>query len=549
MANFLSTPIARTVAARIGCRAWLDFRRLVGHPASIGLLALGLCALGVGLTLGNVPAPTTRFALEAVEVCFGLFAGLAIIVGSAVLRPVRSGHRVAARFVALALLGMAFWSVAGLAAMAWQLLNGPVPELARFAVGLYVNLGWNTLHLACLAVFLQAVTRNRWLGGVATIMLYATSNLAFEHPLLRFGAPILVRSDMNGYGQAQTWQLVAGFHWTAICALLLVAAHLVAAPRTSLQRRFSPQARAVAWAATVAVVGIATWTLHNAPPSIDEIRGDDPAPTYSRLDLTVDVFPADLDLTISGNAVVVNRHAAAIPNILLALPPPLVFTDLSLTGDLLQSGPNWRRYGLNRPLEPKETLRFDFSAHWPTPPLPNLNSERELHANGASLRIADLVPMLGQGEPTDSAILHLRIGTTLDQVAAAPGQLTRTWKQEGRRYFQYSTPHAVPLAASIHSGRYEVARTPCGDGQVEIYIHPPHRAATPHLLAAAREALQCARDPDQHGWIRVVETPDYRRAVRPWYALAEMKRSAFPSMCLRQAIATAPAGMLPYSEI
>ena len=184
-----------------------------------------------------------------------------------------------------------------------------------------------------------------------------------------------------------------------------------------------------------------------------------------------------------------------------------------------------------------------------TPPLPNLNSERELHANGASLRIADLVPALGEGEPIDSAILHLRIGTTLDQVAAAPGQLTRTWKQEGRRYFRYSTPHAVPLAASIHSGRYEVARTPCGDGQVEIYVHPPHRAATPHLLAAAREALQCARDPDQYGWIRVVETPDYRRAVRPWYALAEVKRSAFPSMRLRQAVVTAPAGMLPYSEI
>ena len=549
MANSLSTPTARTVAARIGCRTWLDFRRLVGHPASIGLLALGLCALCVGLALGNVPAPTTRFALEAVEVWFGLFAGLAIIVGSAVLRPVRSGHRVAARFVALALLGMAFWSVAGLAAIAWQLLSGQPPELARFAVGLYVNVGWNTLHLAALAVFLQAATRNRWLGGAATIALYATSNLAFEHPLLRFGAPVLVWSDMNGYGQVQTWQLVAGLHWTAICALMLVAAHLVAAPPTSLRRRFSPQARAVAWATTVAVVGIATWTLHNAPPSIHEIRGGDPAPTYSRLDLTVDVFPADLDLTIAGGAVVVNRHAAPIPNVLLALPPPLVFTDLSLTGDLLENGPNWRRYRLNRPLEPKETLRFDFSAHWPAPPLPNLNRERELYANGASLRIADLVPLLGEREPTDAALLHIRIGTTLDQVAVAPGQLARTWKQEGRRYFQYSTQHPVPLAASIHSGRYEVARTPCGGAEIEAYIHPPHRAAAPRLLAAAREALQCARDTDQSGALRIVETPDYSRTIGPWRMFAGVNQLAVPSERLAQAIATAPAGVLTYSEI
>ena len=549
MANFLSTPLARSVAVRLGCRAWLDFRRIVGHPASVGLLALGLCALGVGLALGNVPAPTTRFALEAVEVYFGWFAGLAIIVGSAVLRPVGPGHRVAARFVALVLLGMAFWSVAGLATMAWQLLNGQAPELARFAVGLYVNLGWNTLHLAALAVFLQAATRNRWLGGAATIMLYAISNLAFEHPLLRFGAPVLVWSDMNGYGLAQTWQLVAGLHWTAICALLLVAAHLVVAPRTSLRRRFSAQARAVAWAAIVVVVGVAIWTLHNAPPSIDEIRSDDPVPTYSRLDLTVDVFPADLDLTISGNAVVVNRHAAPIPNILLALPEPLVFTDLSLTGDLLESGRNWRRYRLNRPLEPKETLRFDFSAHWPAPPLLNLNSERELYANGASLRIADLVSLLGEREPTDTALLHIRIGTTLDQVAVAPGQLTRTWKQEGRRYFQYSTQRPVALAATIHSGRYEVFRTPCGGAEVEAYIHPSHRAAAPRLLAAAHEALQCSRNPDQRGWVRIVETPDYSRTIGPWRMFAGVNQLAVPSERLAQAIAAAPAGVLTYSEI
>ena len=549
MANSLSTPLARMAAVRLGCRAWLDFRRLVGHPVSLGLLALGLCALGVGIALGNVPAPTTRFALEAVEVCSGLFAGLTIIVGSAALRPVRSGHRVAARFVALALLGTAFWSVAGLAAMAWQLLKGQVPELGLLIFGLYVNLGWNTLHLACLAVFLQAATRNRWLGGAATIMLYAISNLAFEHPLLRFGAPVLVWSDMNGYGQAQTWQLVAGFHWTAICALLLVAAHLVATPRTMLRHRFSPQARAVAWAATVAVVGIATWTLHNAPPSTDEVRSDDPAPTYSRLALSVDVFPADLDLTISGNAVVVNRHAASIPNILLALPEPLVFTDLSLTGDLLGSGRNWRRYRLNRPLEPGETLRFDFSAHWPAPPLPNLNRERELHANGTSLRIADLVPPLGEDSPTGTALLRIRIGTTLDHVAAAPGQLTRTWKEEGRRYFVYSTQHPVALAATIHSGRYEVFRGPCGGAEIEAYIHPPHRAAAPRLLATTRDALQCARDADQPGPVRIVETPSYAHTIDLWRMFAGTSQPAFPSERLAQPIAGAQTGVLTYSEI
>ena len=159
------------------------------------------------------------------------------------------------------------------------------------------------------------------------------------------------------------------------------------------------------------------------------------------------------------------------------------------------------------------------------------------------------MPALGKGEPTEAALLHIRIGTTLDQVAVAPGQLARTWKQEGRRYFQYSTQHPVPLAASIHSGRYEVFRMPCGGAEVEAYIHPPHRAAAPRLLAAAHEALQCARDADQPGTVRIVETPDYSRKIGPWRMFAGVNQLAVPSERLAQAIAGAQKGVLTYSEI
>ena len=486
--------------------------------------------------------------VEIIESYVGLFVGLAIIVGSAVLRPVGPGNRVTARFVALALLGAGCLSAAGLAAMVFQSLHGQRPELGLYAVGLHVNLGWNALHLAALAVFVQAAMRRRWLGAAATAAIYAASNLSFEHPLLRFGAPVLAWSDMSGYGQARNWQLAAGLYWTAICALLLVASHVVARRQTPWRRRLSADVGATAWAAAVLAVAVASWVLLHSPPNLDHIRGSALAPSYTRLDLTVDVFPAHPDLTSRGSAVVVNDHDAMIPNLFFALPAPLVFTDLSLTGELLESGPNWRRYRLNRPLEPQETLRFDFQAHWPPAPLPNLNGERNLRTNGTSLRIADVVPVLGEGGQTHAVPLRIRLGTALDQIAVAPGRMTRTWKEEGRRYFEYSPEHPVALAATIHSGRYQVARTPCGDGTIETYIHPPHEAAAPRLLTAAHDAMRCASATDRQGWTRIVETPDYAGAISPWRRSGGAARPD-PSVRFAQEIVAVPEGLLPYSEI
>ena len=548
MATFLFTPRGRSLAAGLAGRAWCDLRSAVRHAACLGALALGMACLGAGLVLEGGRAPTTRCMVEAIEWYFGMFVGLAIIVGSAILQPVGPGNRVTARFVALALLGGGCLSVAGLAAMVFQSLHGQRPELGLYAVGLYVNLGWNALHLAALAVFVQAAMRQRWLGAAATAAIYAASNLSFEHPLLRFGAPVLAWSDMNGYGQARNWQFAAGLYWTAICALLLVASHVVARRQTPWRRRLSANVGATAWAATVLAVAVASWVLLHSPPNLDYIRGSALAPSYTRLDLTVDVFPAHPDLTSRGSAVVVNDHDAMIPNLFFALPAPLVFTDLSLTGELLESGPNWRRYRLNRPLEPQETLRFDFQAHWPPAPLPNLNGERNLHANGTSLRIADLVPVLGKGRATGAVPLRIRLGTALDQVAVAPGRMTRTWKEEGRRYFEYGTERPVALAASIHSGRYEVARANCAGAEVEVYVHPPHQAAVPRLLTATCEAMRHAPNPDQQGRLRIVAVPDYLRAVGPWRWFTGANRLA-PSARLDQAIARAPAGVLLYSEI
>ena len=562
MAIFLFTPRGRTLAAALATRVWRDLRDAVRHPACLAVLALGLCSLGLGFALESDRPPTTRFMLEAIEWYFGLFAGLAIVVGNAILGPTGPGHRVLARFVALALLAVACWSAAGLAAKAFQLPHGQKPELALYAVGLYVNLGWNTLHLAALAVFAQVAMRRRWLAAAATAAIYAVSNLAFEHPLLRFGTPILVWSDMNGYGQARNWQLAAGLYWTAICALLLVAAHFLARRHTQWRRRLSLLARgtpsrtlaqgstntgATAWASVVTAATVASWVLLNKAPTLDHPRTDGPAPSYSRLDLGVDIFPYHLDLTSGGKAVVVNRHDVAIPDILFTLPKPLVFIDLSLTGKLLEDGPNWRRYRLNRPLEPQETLRFDFQAHWPTAPLPSLNDESKLHVNGTSLRIADLVPVLGEGRQRGAVPLRLRLGTALDQVAVAPGQMTRTWREEGRRYFEYGLPQPVSLAASVHFGRYEVAQANCDDTEVEVFVHPSHQPAAPRLLSAACEAMRHAPGIDLRGTVRIVETPDYVRS-NPWREFSGASRLV-PSAQLAQAIVGAPTGVLPYSEI
>ena len=496
-------------------------------------LAWLLFASGLGQLLGRLlfglpeGSPATRVLLDAIRVDFLPAAALLMLL-CMTRRPAVGGVRLAARTLSATLVALACLGAAALAAIGFQLARGHAElQPALYAHGLLFNLGWPLLHLAALAACLHAAA-GAWPAMLGASALFVGARLAFEHPLLRFGAPVGPWSNMNGYGPFLAEHVAAGFFWTAVGALLLIAAHVLRPPRGRIRERCTRQVGAAAWTAFVLAAAFAAWLVNHQPPGAVAARAaaDAPQPTYARFDLQVELFPEARELTCRGVAIVVNPHAVAIPSIRFAFPQPMALVSLSLTGAQEAQGERSATYRLNRPLEPAETLRIEFQLDWRREDLPRERRGAGVLANGTFVTIGQIVPAVGPREDAAPALLRVRIGTALDQTAVAPGALTRRWKENLRSYFEYEAEGVFALDAPVFSGRYAMTRR--GEDP-EIYAHPPHLE---RLAAIAQRRSGKAAT-------RWVEVPDYHPIfARPWPLRDAHAVAAHP----------ARAGLLPVSE-
>ena len=540
-------------ATRSLVELWTALRRLCRSRTCLVLVAAGLANLAGGLLFGlGDLTPTTRVVLDVVYANFAMVAwALAIYVGGAI--PARSGRQLAAKAVAVIVTVLVAFLLAGSIAVVYQLARGQADiQWAVYGHGLVFNLGWNACHLAILAVCFHRAVSRRWIAATATCVTYVAVNLAFDHDLLRFGAPIDPWSDIGGYGANFGPHLALGIHWTGLCVALLAGAHLLGATSIEeVRRRFTPAVAAWGWGGVVIWLVSGAWMLSRPPTvAVDGVApAGGPQPVYSRLDLNVEIHPEDGWVRSRGSTIVRNPHDVPIAELHVASPSQLKVESMSLTGELLPppAGSPVRGYRLNRPLEPQETLKVDFDLR----SLPGVRFPGVV-PNGTVLRTADVMPSLGSTDPATffatapAAAFRVRLGTSLDQIAVAPGLLAREWKENGSRYFEYRTPTPIRPLVTFHSARFARARDLSGDVPIELYHHPAHASATAGMFAYGHARLAALRGVGYpHRQLRIVEVPDWRHAMRPPGLLGFHWRRSFGEPGERPIL----GGVLAYSEL
>ena len=484
---------------------WQALRRALRHWPLPVLLAAAFVNLGLGLAYTEPLLLTTRIAADVVYANFGFLLGAALLCASASLGAGRYVAGLAARAGALVVVAWtALVLAAGVAALA-QVWRGEAPvDVVALCLGVFPGLGLHFAHLIALALFMQAL-RPGWAGAAATAGVYALTllpaHVGLDHPLLRFGAPLVPWSNMAGFGPFVPGWIAATIVWTALAALLLVAAHLI------VRRRPTRRMAEVAWTAVVFGVVAAGWFLatdKEIPAAAPPASQASPGARYARLALELEIYPHQRRLAVQGVAVLAHTGDEPVPELSLALPAGLALDDVEVTGERLPSASRIQRLRLNRPLEPGERLRLAFAGHVVAPPQPRLATPPRLLANGANVRLADVVPTIGSGPP--QALLRLRVGTSLEQTVVAPGELVGSWKEEGRSYYEYQTAQPVSLALGVYSGRYVRHDDP--EAGIVAYLHPPHAAVGGAWSSRARGASpEPASSPRT-----VVEVPDFRRA-------------------------------------
>lgn len=528
-------------------------RRVARARATQVGLGLGLAwvagwfALALPFAYRVAQLPSTERLLDGVALLRGPLCHLVVWLSGTALShggrgPGISGQRLAANALALACVVVAFLGLASVAAGALQWFDGRVtPDWALYATGV-VNLSFGLCLWAAVAVSLQALVGERRLGTLAAALAFllalALPKLGAEHPLLHFGPRPMPYSHLAGYGHHVVVFVTTGLHYSALTALLALGAWLLAPraagepwrERLARAKHRLPSSMVMVMPCAVAWVGSGAWichmaasTLHDAPAAqelahLDGGSAGQPLPTLLALDLQVELHPHEGRLEAAGAMLLGNQGGERIDALNVYLPHGMQVDELAVPARPVTQDERFhlRRYAFDRPLRPIERIRVTFDMAWPEAGFGGPGGAPGLARNGSVLTSEALVPRFAprsehrRPQHPTGMWFKARLGTALDQIAVAPGELKRAWKENDRRYFEYETRQPIAPHFTVYSGRYVVARDRWGDVAIEIFHAPAHAANVPTLLGAVKASLaHCAVALGPYPWaaFRVVEVP------------------------------------------
>jgi len=427
-------------------------------------LLTGLCLFLVaiestqlGAIYGTKTFPVTYKVLEMVGGTFSLFVVIILILYSGELvwneresraagihdsLPVPSWVPFLARFLALLAIVYLLQAASMLTGMAVQAAHG----YTKFEPWLYLRALFfyqvvtDYLPVLFLALLVQTLVNHKYVGYLVVIAVYVGQGLLYfllkvQHNLLTYaGMPSLPYSDMNGYGHAlASWRWFA-LYWTAIGALLLVAAHLFAVRgrETGVKWRFRIARRRLTRPLLGVTAGLVAMVLatggwiwyntnvlnHYEPASEGERIQASYEKRYKRFEwvpqpritaalLNVDVFPRTRDLRLRGAYTLTNRTAAPIDSLhvdlLNSLRVRLLAPDRPARRVVSDSARGYYVFRLDRPLAPGDSLRLRFDLAHETHGFENEPSWQPVVNNGTFFN-SQYLPHVGyqdEGELTD----------------------------------------------------------------------------------------------------------------------------------------------------
>jgi len=433
--------------------AAFDLRVTVAGAPYLVMLLLGLLMIFTGLKFGasmygTELYPVTRRMLGAIEGGMGLFLVIVITfyAGELVWRersqriaettdafPLPDWVTLAARMTALAGLVATMMLAGAMFTIGWQLAHGYTqlePLLYLKGIALVVV---PFVLMAALAVFLQAVSGNKFIGYLLMIVYLvaraAMGMLDLDHLLYRYGsATPIPYSDMNHYGHFVGPHLLLRAYWAAFALALLVVA-LLAWPRgTSLalrdrlrlaRARLRGPALATLVGSLLVFAGLGGWIFYNTNVLNEYVPGDLakeraaqyekdyrqykdlPQPRIASIRADVDIFPEERRLDIRGRYRLENRSGVPIQDLHVSLDPEFEVRRLEfgphtvVKADAVQG---YTIYRLGTPLAPGAELDFEYELSIHPTGFPIGGGSTAVVYNGTFFNNYAVLPQFGYNE-------------------------------------------------------------------------------------------------------------------------------------------------------
>ncbi len=370
-----------------------------------------------------------------------------------------------AKTAALCLVAGVLMLVAVLTLMALQAAAG----YTHFELGLYLESAfiYNGIYycmLCILAVVIQAISPNKWLGMLLVLGVYiallSLGALGFDHVLYNFSIPNAVYSDMNGFGHftKPVFSLIA--YWGAFCILLIIAV-LLLYPRGNYSSvrerlrdagaRLGAGVRLTAGLAAIAFIGIGGWVFYNTnilneyltpnerlqrKADYEKAYGryeDAPTPSYDSIEMAIDIFPEERRLESRGSATLGNHKKAPINEFVVSIDPVLHVNQIAVeNATLAQSdkAQGFYLYRLNAALAPGATVKMTWNVTRKNEGFVAADPDNEIVTNGTFVNNIGVTPIPGYDSDrriTDNT-LRRKYGLPPAPRTAALGDPARLYK-------------------------------------------------------------------------------------------------------------------------
>lgn len=278
-----------------------------------------------------------------------------------------------------------------------------------------------------------------------------------------------------------------------------------------------------------------------------------PQPRITSVRFNADIHPQQRKIAFTGHYDIANKTANPIDTILVSVQEGLTHYRLKFDPPAKmideQRPMSLAVYRLERPLAPGSTGSLDFEVDYDPHGFPNdeaptfvvyngtfVNSEmlpqfgyqegeelsddatRRKYGLAPKPRMADLNDMAARqntyiSNDSDWVPFETVISTDPDQIAIAPGELTREWIENSRHYFEYRTLRPVLNFFSVLSARYSVVRDRWNDVDLGIYYQPGHEYNLDKMMKGMKASLAyCTSNfsPYQNKTLRIMEFPRYQ---------------------------------------
>lgn len=436
---------------RLVTRTKFEVAQVVKHPAFFVLLLVGLFNTSGALFLGNqlygTPARPLTFAV--IPILNGGFTLIPVIIaiyyaGELVWRDRdRKMHEIidstsvpgwsymVPKTIAVAVVLFAALLISIVSAMLIQSARGVTPEAAKYFSWYLLPLTIDMLILAILAVFVQALSPNKYVGwGIMVVYIVATtvlSNIGFEHPLYLYGStgpnPI---SDLNGnaVGNAMGWWL--RLYWSAFALILAVLAHLLwrrgtetaLKPRVKrVPARLKSSAGAMLAAGALVAVGSGSY-IFNQTNRVEQYRTSDAneeqlaayekkylkyenviQPTVTDMSIQAEIWPQETRADFSGRYAILNDTDEIIETLHVRLQDPdAKILEIQVAGaelDMNDEEFKYRIYRFDEPLAPGDTSELTFKTQRWQRGFRHAGNDTRLVKNGTFLNNSEFAPQIG----------------------------------------------------------------------------------------------------------------------------------------------------------